>query len=613
MTVPPNGNSWPLLARVLLAMTFALCGLVTGSRSLASDRDDALEARIARIENGLLPASTAEAVPIPPWTVHDRMQYHKVPGVSIAVIHNYALEWAKGYGVLEAGVGTPVDTETLFQAASVSKPVTAMGILSLAQEGRLKLDGEANQYLSTWRIPENQFTAERKVSPGHLLTHTAGMPEFGYFGYFFDQPLPALVQILDGQRPPANSPAIRVERVPGAAHVYSNGGFVVLQQLAADVTGMPFDAWIQSAVLEKLEMSRSTFAQPLPQTLEANAARGHLSNGNMIRGRWMIHPEQAAAGLWTTAPDLARFIIEIQKSYSGRSNRVLSTEMTRLMLTPFVPVYGLGVQLASEGAVFYHTGRNNGYRNLMLGYPHTGDGAVILTNSDGGVELRDEIARAIATEYGWAHFRVAGFPAGAPSLADETPVLNAASNRPAVAPGSIVSIYGADLGDVSEVLFQGRQATILAAAAGQINAVLPAGVAAGLALVQVRRRGLTSRAREIRISPYAPGLFSLNQRGDGPGLIVHADSFRLISEADPARPGEHVSILCTGLGVNSVEPAVTVGDLPARVSWSGPLPEVPGVNQVNIQLPHDVPRGIAVPVQLRVEASASNTVTVAID
>ena len=338
------------------------------------------------------------------------MQFYKVPGVSVAVIHNYTLEWAKGYGVLEAGGSTPVNTETLFQAASISKPVTAMGILSLAEEGRLKLEGEANQFLSAWRIPENQFTAGQKVIVGHLLTHTAGTPGFGYVGYFFDQPLPTLVQILDGQRPPANSPAIRVERVPGTEHVYSNGGFLVLQQMAMDLTGIPFDAWMQSTVLRKLEMTHSTFSQPLPPTLESNAARGHLSSGSMIRGGWKIHPEQASAGLWTTATDMARFAIEIQKSYSGRSNRMLSTGMTRLMLTPFVPEYGLGMQLGSEGAVFYHAGANDGYRNLMLGYPHTGDGAVILTNGDGGVELRQEIARAIAAEYGWAHYRVAGFP-----------------------------------------------------------------------------------------------------------------------------------------------------------------------------------------------------------
>jgi uncharacterized protein (TIGR03437 family) len=360
-------------------------------------------------------------------------------------------------------------------------------------------------------------------------------------------------------------------------------------------------------------MTRSTFALPLPRELEPNAARGHLSNGTMIRGGWMIHPELASSGMWTTAADLARFVIEIQRSYSGVANRVLSTEMTRLMLTPFVPVYGLGMQLASEGALFYHTGKNDGYRSMLVGYSQTGDGVVILTNADGGDELRQEIARAIATEYGWAHFRVAGFPAGAPTLADSTPVLNAASSKPEAAPGAIVSIYGADLDGVTEVLFQGQKAAILAATAGQVNAIVPSGVTPGLMLLQVRRKGLTSRAREIRISTTAPGLFSVNQRGDGPGILVHADNFRLVSEAEPARLGEYVSILCTGLGVNSVEPSVTVGGLGARTTWSGPMPAFPGVDQINIQVPLDAPRGVSVPLQVRAGNSTSNTVTIAID
>jgi uncharacterized protein (TIGR03437 family) len=579
----------------------------------ASDRDDALETRIARIEGGLLPASTAGVVPAPPWNIHERMRHYNVPGVSIAVIHNYTLEWVKSYGVLEAGGNAPVTDETLFQAASISKPVTAMGILWLAQEGRLKLDGEANQYLSMWRIPENQFTVQQKVFPGHLLTHTAGMTPWGYTGYFFDQPLPTLTQILDGQRPPANSAAIRVERVPGTEFVYSNGGFLVLQQMAMDVTGMPFDTWIKSTVLDRLEMTRTTFAQPLPRGLETNAARGHLSSGAMIRGGWKIQPELASSGMWTTASDLARFVIEIQRSYLGQSRRVLSAEMTRLMLTPFAPSYGLGLELASEGSLFYHSGANDGYRNVMLGYPHTGDGAVILTNADSGVELRQEIARAIATEYGWAHFRVPGFPAGAPALADSTPVLNAASSKPEAAPGTIVSIYGPDLNGVTEVLFQGQKAAILAATTEQINAIVPSGVAPGLALLQVRRGGLTGRAREVRISTSAPGLFSLNQRGDGPGIIVHGDNFRLVSETEPARRGEYVSILGTGLGVTGVEPTVTVGGVSARVTWSGPMPGFSGVDQVNIQVPIDAPRAVSVPLQMRAGNSTSNTVTIAID
>ena len=181
------------------------------------------------------------------------------------------------------------------------------------------------------------------------------------------------------------------------------------------------------------------------------------------------------------------------------------------------------------------------------------------------------------------------------------------------APGTIVSIYGPDLNGVTEVLFQGQKAAILAATAGQINAIVPSAVTPGLALLQVRRGGLTSRARQVRISTSAPGLFSLNQGGDGPGIIVHADNFRLVSETEPARRGENLSILCTGLGANSVEPTVTVGGFSAQVTWSGPMPGFPGVDQVNIQVPIDAPRGVSVPLQMSAGNSTSNTVTIVID
>jgi uncharacterized protein (TIGR03437 family) len=134
-----------------------------------------------------------------------------------------------------------------------------------------------------------------------------------------------------------------------------------------------------------------------------------------------------------------------------------------------------------------------------------------------------------------------------------------------------------------------------------------------LALVQVRRGGLTSRAREVRIAPAAPGLFSVNQRGDGPNIIVHADSFRLINETEPARRGEHLSISCTGLRGGGAAPALTVGGLPALVTWSGPMPGFPGVDHVNIQVPRDAPLGASVPIQMRAENSISNSVTIAVE
>ncbi len=389
-----------------LALVLAIGVLIAISPLVASDLNDSIENRITRIEEGLLPPAVDGVSHLTPWNIRDRMEFYKVPGVSIAVIHNFAVDWARGYGALEAGGSDLVDAETLFQAASISKPLTAMGILSLSRAGILALDDEVNWKLDSWRIPDNNFTAVRSVTVRHLLSHMAGTPSFGYFGYFAGQQLPSLVEILDGQRPPANSPAIRVGLVPGTEFHYSNGGFLILQQLAMDVTGMHFAEWMQAEILSKLKMNHSTFQQPLPPELAVNAASGHLGDGSPIPDRWMIYPELASSGVWTTPTDLARFVIEIQNSLSGKSNRVLSVDSVREMLRPQAPNYGLGIQVSSDGTLFYHTGANRGFRSIILGYPRTGDGAVIMTNSDKGDELRLEIIRAIAAEYGWPHFRV---------------------------------------------------------------------------------------------------------------------------------------------------------------------------------------------------------------
>ena len=334
---------------------------------------------IERVERGLLPATLDGASPAPPWTIQDRMRHYRVPGVSVAVIRDFKVEWARGYGVLENGSATAVNEETLFQAASLSKPLTAMGILSLIQAGSLALEDEVNRRVRSWRIPDNEFTRVRPVAVGHLLTHTGGINIPGLAGYEPGVPVPTLLQILDGIRPIVNHPPVRVELVPGTRHVYSNGGYIILQQLAIDIAGMEFAPWMRSAVLDKLEMSRSTFAQPLPALLAPNAASGHRPGGLILPGKYMTHPEMAAAGLWTTATDMARFVIELQKSHAGMSNRVLSAPMTRNMLTAVASNYGLGMVIEAEGLLFQHTGSNQGYRNMLVGYTHTGDGAVVLT------------------------------------------------------------------------------------------------------------------------------------------------------------------------------------------------------------------------------------------
>ena len=367
---------------------------------------DGVDARITRVENGLLPANVAPGTPLQGMRLGERMAALKVPGVGIAVINHGAIEWARGYGMADVATGRPVTTHTRFQAGSISKPVTAMAALTLVQSGTLSLDRNVNDYLTSWKLPDNDFTAARKVSLRALLSHTAGIGVHGYQGYAAGSALPDLLAVLDGA-PPANSAAVRVEALPGSAWQYSGGGYEIVQQMLADTTHQHLAQFAQHAVLDKIGMRESRFV--LPAELETSAAHAYLADGSPVPGGWHRYPETAAAGLWTTPSDVALFAIEIQRTLAGKSNKVLSQALTREMLTPGIEPFGLGLFLGEAGELrpsFRHSGGNQGFRNMMFAYDATGQGAVVMTNSDNGGALVEEILRAIAREYGWTNYTV---------------------------------------------------------------------------------------------------------------------------------------------------------------------------------------------------------------
>lgn len=379
-------------------VVICVAGLLAMSGHAASDE------RIARVEAGLAPRLYAEGQPVK-WTLQERMKHHNVTGVGIAVINDGKLEWARGYGTLEAGGTDPVNAETVFQAASISKPVSALALLRLVEAGKLSLDQDVNEVLKTWKVPSNDFTAEEKVTLRRLLSHTAGLTVHGFRGYAEGETVPNLVQILDGEKP-SNSSAIRVNAKPGTAERYSGGGYVVMHQLVRDVTGGSFESLLQSSVFTPLGMTRSTFEQPLPPAWWANAARAHSGDGKPIPGKWHTYPELAPDGLWTTPADLARFAIELQQSLRGESNKVVSAAMTKQMLTRQLRSMGLGIVVVGADATlrFEHGGANEGYRCHLVAYA-SGRGCVVMTNSDRGNALVEEIERAIANEYEWPDYR----------------------------------------------------------------------------------------------------------------------------------------------------------------------------------------------------------------
>ncbi len=301
---------------------------------------------------------------------------------------------------------SPVTTETRFQAASISKPVAGMAALKMVQDGLLDLDEDVNDKLVSWKVPENDLTRQKPVTLRGLLNHSAGVTVHGFRGYAHDEDVPTLIQLLDGEKP-ANSDPVRVDIQPDTKFRYAGGGYCIMQQLLIDTKEESFPKILQNAVLTPLDMIYSTYEQPLPENLRGNAATGHRRTGNPITGKFHTYPEMAAAGLWTTSSDLARFAIEIMLSRAGKSEKILYQEMVQTMLTKHHGSLGLSLFILHQGRDFRfgHGGSNEGFRCQLVVYPERGQGAAIMTNGDQGADLYNEILRGIAAEYGWPDFQ----------------------------------------------------------------------------------------------------------------------------------------------------------------------------------------------------------------
>jgi CubicO group peptidase (beta-lactamase class C family) len=365
----------------------------------------------------LRPAVQLAGEPPLRFTLEERMAHHRVPGVSVAVLDDGEIAWARGWGVADTETGRPVEVTTLFQAASISKPVAALVAMGLVDEGRLFLDGPANRHLTSWKVPESDAAADSVVRLRGLLSHTAGLTVSGFPGYRKDEsfgsgrPVAANADVLDGR---GNTPPVRVHRVPGTGWRYSGGGYTVMEQMVEDVTGRPFAEAAAARVLGPAGMARSTFAQPLPTSRWNEASRGHLRDGSEVPGEWHTYPEQAAAGLWTTPTDLlqlSRHLLAVRSG--GETDGIVAPGTLALMLTPHrageegFNAYGLGFNVggAGPGFTFGHGGSNAGFKSQWVVYAESGDGAVVMTNGDRGRALANEILRAIAHVHEWPGFR----------------------------------------------------------------------------------------------------------------------------------------------------------------------------------------------------------------
>lgn len=358
------------------------------------------DSRIAEIE---CPQS-ADLHHVGSLPVTQLLDHFHVPGVSIAVINNFQIAWTKSWGTADVQSGAAATDETLYQAASISKPVAAMASLKAAQIGLFDLDQDINTILNSWQLPQGQFHGGGAVTPRMLMSHTSGLGDgFGFPGYKPNEPLPTLLQVLDGL-PPSPLAAVRLVRPPMTAYQYSGGGIEIQQLALTDSVGSPFAQIMHDWVLQPIAMTMSTFEQPLPAELEYRAAHAHDVSGAAMDARWHVHPEQAAAGLWTTPTDLARFLIEVQKTLAGQSSLVLDRTTMRNMVTPVgVGPFAVGFMVTQKGDGWYfeHDGDNWGFKAQAIAHVAKGYGAVIMTNGDNGGSVMAEIQKRIARVYSW--------------------------------------------------------------------------------------------------------------------------------------------------------------------------------------------------------------------
>ena len=386
-----------------LFLIFLCQGLFT--KLYAQDKKYAheIELKIKAVENNLGLQIRIEGEPN--QSLNERMNFYHVNGVSIAVIKDYKIEWARGYGWADSSEQRAVTPRTLFQAGSVSKSLNGVGVLKMVQDKRLNLYADVNDYLTTWKFPYDSLSKNKKITLANLLSHTAGLSVHGFPGYEKGDTIPTMVQILNGEKP-ANTPAVRSLFEPGLKYKYSGGGTTIAQLILQEVTQKPYDEFMWKNVIKPMGMKNSFYTQPPSRDKQKLVASGYYNDGKAVKKKYHIYPEQAAAGLWTNPTDLSHYIIETQLALQGKSSKVLSQEMTRLRLTPYVDksaALGVFIMKRGEQTYFQHTGADEGFVSQYYGSVEGGNGVVVMVNSDNGA-FTEEIVNSVATVYDWKGF-----------------------------------------------------------------------------------------------------------------------------------------------------------------------------------------------------------------
>ncbi|MBK8051735.1 MAG: serine hydrolase [Saprospiraceae bacterium] len=400
----------PLIFVLSVGLVLALFLLLSynknnNKKSFSSHNPEEIEQLIRQVENNLGAHDLDDNNDNPEWTLTERMKFHKVKGLSIAVIHNYKIEWAKGYGLANEEENVPVTTNTLFEPGSLSKSVNALALMHLVQNKKIDLFADINLYLHTWKFPYDQQYKGKTISLANLLSHTAGLSVRGFEGYRQGDSLPNMLQILDGQKP-ANSKAVRSIFEPNKKMEYSGGGTMISQLMMMDVAKSKYDNYMAEHILKPLQMTNSFYSQPIPESKKPIAATGYDSLGKVLPYKYPIMVEQAAAGLWTTPTDMCKFIIEIQKSLMGTSNKIINQKNTELMLTPYIDersALGFFVDDIKGHKYFSHEAGNWGFSGAYYGSMKDGYGVAIFINSEND-QIIKELGNNVIEVYNWGGF-----------------------------------------------------------------------------------------------------------------------------------------------------------------------------------------------------------------
>jgi CubicO group peptidase (beta-lactamase class C family) len=354
---------------------------------------DAVQNSFLRIENGLRESLQIAGQPIATFSIESRLQHHNIPGVSIGIAHKGKVIFSQAYGFSDIALAKPMTTETLLLAGSISKPIAALRALQLHDEGKFLLDDNVNNYLTSWSLPDNEFTKNEKVTLRRILNHTAGLTVWGFPGYDYGDTIPSTIDVLNGK---GNTDAVRVYKTPGESWQYSGGGYTIMQLTIADIEQEVFEKSLQVNVLNPLKMGNSTYENPLPEKYHSLAATGYRQNGDEVEGKWPIYPEMAAAGLWTTPSQLVQYGIEIQNITDNRRDGIIKYQTVIEMLTPGENDHGLGPVVNEH--TFFHGGADEGFRARLVAWRDSPYVAVIMVNSDNGAII-SEILMSIANEF----------------------------------------------------------------------------------------------------------------------------------------------------------------------------------------------------------------------